>query len=241
MNENYGAEYASLYAEHWWWRSREAMIVDIIRRLNVPAPTTLLDVGCGDAVAFPSLSEFGTVVGFEIDRSLVRPENPFASDIYHAPLGDPSYRNWRFGVVTALDVIEHIARDSIAVADMVKMLLPGGYLVVTVPAFMSLWDSHDVINHHYRRYTVPELRSLLEPYGEVLDVRYLFHGLFFLKRAVRALNRVRPGAVVQHAKPRQWVNRAMQWGCLTEYQVFRRIPLPFGSSAVGILRSRATN
>jgi len=239
MNEDYGAEYASLYAEHWWWRSRESMIVDTIRRLKLPLPTKVLDVGCGDAVSFSALSEFGSVTGIELDRALVRAGNPHATFIHHAPLGDASYHDWRFGLITALDVIEHIERDDVAVSDMAKMLLPSGYLVLTVPAFMSLWDSHDVINHHYRRYTVSQIRSLLEPYGDVLDVRYMFHGLYFLKRAVGALNRARPGAVIQHAKPRPLVNKAMQLACVAEYRALRRIPLPCGSSVIGILRSRA--
>ena len=174
MNENYGAEYASLYAEHWWWRSRESMIVDVIRRLNVPVPTTVLDVGCGDAVAFPALSQFGTVVGIEIDRSLVSEGNPHAKMIHHEPLGDPVYRGRQFGLITALDVIEHIKDDRQAVADMVDMLIPGGILVVTVPAFMSLWDKHDVINHHFRRYTS----------RQVLDARGCPAGWLFFSRAL---------------------------------------------------------
>lgn len=238
MNENYGAEYASLYAEHWWWRSRESMIVDIIRRLNMPVPTTVLDVGCGDAVAFPALSQFGRVVGIEIDRSLVSEGNPYAKVIHHEPLGDPVYRRKQFGLITALDVIEHIEDDQQAVADMVHMLLPGGMLVVTVPAFMSLWDKHDVINHHFRRYTSREVLDLLSPHGDVLQVGYLFHSLYFLKRLVKAINVFRPGSVVQHAVPAGFVNRFMRRVCVQEYRWCRRLSVPFGSSVVGVLRRR---
>jgi trans-aconitate methyltransferase len=238
MNEDYGAGYASLYARHWWWRSRESMVVDLIRRLDLPKPAVVMDVGCGDAVTFPALSQFGPVEGIEIDRSLVSSGNPHTERIHHEPLGHAVYSGRKFGLITALDVIEHIEDDAQAVADMVEMLLPGGVLVVTVPAFMSLWDSHDVINHHFRRYTAKQLRARLAPHGKVLRVGYLFHSLYFLKRAVKAINVFRPGAVTQHALPSGFVNRIMERFCLAEYGVCRRLSVPFGSSVVGVLQRR---
>ena len=39
------------------------------------------------------------------------------------------------------------------------MLRPGGLIVVTVPAFQALWDNHDELNRHYRRYTAGSLRK----------------------------------------------------------------------------------
>ncbi len=33
------------------------------------------------------------------------------------------------------------------------MCKPGGWLLVTVPAYQALWSAHDEANHHYRRYS----------------------------------------------------------------------------------------
>lgn len=213
-------------------------MVELIRSRGIQSPTAVMDVGCGDAVAFEALSQFGPVEGIEIDRSLLSEGNPHASRIHHEPLGHAVYSGRKFGLITALDVIEHIENDAQAVADMVDMLLPGGVLVVTVPAFMSLWDKHDVINHHFRRYRACDLRSLLVPHGDVLQVGYLFHMVYFLKRVVKMLNVLRPGTVTQHSMPSDFVNRIMESFCIAEYRLCRRLSVPFGSSVVGVLQRR---
>jgi SAM-dependent methyltransferase len=235
MNEDYGKQYARLYAQHWWWRSREAMLVREIRRLHLPDGTEILDVGCGDALSFAVLSQFGRVRGIEVDASLVRADNPHRSDVFTAPLGDSQYADWQFDLITALDVVEHIEDDRKAIADMVAMLRPGGYLLMTVPAFMTLWDRHDEINHHFRRYDCNQVRKLLAGHGRVREVRYLFHGLFFLKGAFKLVNRISGGGLRQESVPPQPVNRVMQSLCLAEYFALRRLHLPFGTSVLAVV------
>jgi len=64
-----------------------------------------------------------------------------------------------FGLVTSLDVIEHVDEDRSALTEMYRVLKPEGLLLVTVPAHMFLWSGHDVALHHKRRYTEAELRE----------------------------------------------------------------------------------
>lgn len=239
MNQDYGREYAELYARHWWWRAREAILLDRLRRLDLPRSANILDVGCGDAVFFPALSQFGAVRGIEIDRSLVRPDNPYRDAIHHAPLGDAEYADWRFDLITALDVIEHIENDAAAIENLVAMLRPGGFLVLTVPAFMLLWDAHDERNCHYRRYRREGLRELLAPHGELRELRYLFHGLFFAKAAFRLVNGASGGRLRQHAVPPRPVNWAMQALCRAENRLLGPLGIPFGTSVLAVLQRTA--
>jgi SAM-dependent methyltransferase len=236
MNQDYGQEYADLYANHWWWRARESILLGHIRKLNLPKPADILDVGCGDAVFFPALSRFGNVRGIEIDRGLIRPDNPYRDAIHHAPLGDAEYTNWQFDLVTALDVIEHIEDDAAAIENLVAMLRPGGYLVLTVPAFMLLWDAHDERNHHYRRYRKEPLAGILSQHGELIEQRYLFHGLFFLKAAFRVFNGASGGKLKQHAIPSRPINWAMKSVCIAEQRLFGELRVPFGTSVLAILQ-----
>jgi hypothetical protein len=118
---------------------------------------------------------------------------------------------------------------------MVAMLRPGGYLLMTVPAFMTLWDRHDEINHHFRRYDCNQVRKLLAGHGRVREVRYLFHGLFFLKGAFKLVNRISGGGLRQESVPPQPVNRVMQSLCLAEYFALRRLHLPFGTSVLAVV------
>src|SRR3954447_23473916 len=178
MQKPYVLEYKRLYHEHWWWRSREAIVLRVLdESLPKRADLDVLDVGCGDGLFFPQLEPFGRVRGIEVDEELLDPEGPFRERISTRPLGEPAYRgeDWRFDLITALDVIEHIDDDRAAVSEMIGMLRPGGVIVATVPAFQTLWDQHDELNRHHHRYTSGSVRNLFEEQPVcLLQVRYLF-------------------------------------------------------------------
>lgn len=65
-----------------------------------------------------------------------------------------------FDTVFALNVVEHIFDDQLAVANCNKLLKKGGQLIVLVPAFQSLFNNFDIELEHYRRYTRIKLESL---------------------------------------------------------------------------------
>jgi hypothetical protein len=134
-------------------------------------------------------------------------------------------------------VIEHIEDDHRAVDDMLAMLRPGGKLVITVPASMKLWDRHDVINRHYRRYTYDTLRALLAGRGKILDLRHLFHALFLPKLAVAALNRSFKCEAAQHSIPAASINRIMESVGWLEYRTLRPLRIPFGTSLLAVLQA----
>ena len=75
-----------------------------------------------------------------------------ASDICNLP-----YASGSFNLVCALDVIEHIKDDKKALDEIYRVLKPGGYFLITVPAFNFLWGEHDEFNGHYRRYSKKEI------------------------------------------------------------------------------------
>ena len=47
-----------------------------------------------------------------------------------------------------MDVIEHIDDDAEALKSWIKKLNKGGYIIISVPAFMHLWSYHDNILEH---------------------------------------------------------------------------------------------
>lgn len=251
MDPGYRHRYRELYRSHWWWRARERLVVDVLRELNLRMGAAALDVGCGDGLLFPRLEELGTIGtirGIEIDRDLLDPHGPYQDRIHTEPLGHESYRSWRIDLITALDVLEHVDDDHAAVAEMARLLRPGGYLVLTVPAFMSLWSHHDDINHHRRRYCTERVRALLEPHGETLQLRYLFHALYVPKRLVAALewlrrrlggaNRASNAAIRQHALPPAPLNELLRACCYWESRLLRPLRLPLGTSILAVMRRK---
>ncbi|HBL75179.1 MAG: methyltransferase type 12 [Bacteroidetes bacterium GWF2_42_66] len=67
-----------------------------------------------------------------------------------------------FDTVFALNVIEHIENDKLAIANCKKLLKPGGQLIILVPAFQFLFNSFDRSLGHFRRYTQKSLICLFE-------------------------------------------------------------------------------
>jgi SAM-dependent methyltransferase len=241
MDEAYRAEYEQLYRAHWWWRAREAILIGVLRRRQPRPGAAILDVGCGNALSFAALEEFGAVRGIEVDARLLDNSAPVRARISTEPLGSPVYDDprWRFDVITALDVLEHIDDDRGALASMAGMLNPDGLMLITVPAFELLWDRHDEINHHRRRYTASGLKRCLLGCGvELLELRYLFRGLFIPKLLVRLWNTGRSRKVAQHAIPAPWVNRALERICMLEESILGRVPVPLGTSILAVAQRR---
>src|SRR2546426_10425650 len=82
---------------HWWWRARERLILDVLRRLRPGAGwSAILDVGCGDGLLFERFAEFGPVEGVEPDASLVASDGPYRDRIHVVPF-DRSFRPGRRG------------------------------------------------------------------------------------------------------------------------------------------------
>jgi 2-polyprenyl-3-methyl-5-hydroxy-6-metoxy-1,4-benzoquinol methylase len=68
------------------------------------------------------------------------------------------------GVIGAFDVIEHLDdnRNSCAASGKLR---PGGHLIITVPAHISLWCYFDEVAHHHRRYAPVEVECTLTAPG----------------------------------------------------------------------------
>ena len=64
-----------------------------------------------------------------------------------------------FGLVTAIDVLEHIEDDLGALREIKRVLKKGGLAILLVPAHPRLWSTRDVNLHHFRRYQAGELEG----------------------------------------------------------------------------------
>jgi SAM-dependent methyltransferase len=101
------------------------------------------------------------------------------ADVTKLPFGDES-----FHVVVCSEVLEHVADNRAAVRELVRVLKPGGDLVVTVPRFWPeriCWAIsrayHQEPGGHIRIYRKPELRKLLEAAGVRCRMIRYRHGL----------------------------------------------------------------
>jgi 2-polyprenyl-3-methyl-5-hydroxy-6-metoxy-1,4-benzoquinol methylase len=68
----------------------------------------------------------------------------------------------KFNTVFALNVVEHIENDSLAIANCYKLLKDGGSIIILVPAYQWLYNNFDKELYHFKRYVRKGLSKLLE-------------------------------------------------------------------------------
>jgi SAM-dependent methyltransferase len=88
-------------------------------------------------------------------------------ELRHAPSPD---WNEAFDYLFAFDVLEHIEHDLEALRQWREWLKPGGTLMLSVPARMSLWTAGDEWAGHFRRYEKQSLMELVQANGFEVDV-----------------------------------------------------------------------
>ncbi len=144
---------------HWWYRGRRLIVRAELDRLPLPAGARVLDAGCGSGRTLQELAGYGEVSGIELDPDAAA----FAAakgdgEVRVGRLEELPWEDGTFDLITCLDVIEHTPDDRLTLAELRRVSKPGGWLLVTVPAYQALWSLHDAANHHYRRYSRRSLR-----------------------------------------------------------------------------------
>ena len=173
---------------HWYYRAKLAALLDITHDLNC---RRVLDIGAGSgyfsrALLSRTAAESGTCVdlGYPADRT-----EQVAGKPLHFSCGIPASDA---DLVLMMDVIEHVEDDLAMVGDYVGKVTTGTHFIVTVPAFMWLWSGHDVFLEHYRRYTLPQLESVLARAGLTVERgHYFYGGVLPLVAGVRVGKRLR--------------------------------------------------
>ena len=176
---------------HWWYRGRRAVVNAELGRLPLPAGAHVLDAGCGSGRTLEDLVAYGEVTGIELDPdAAAAAAGRQVGDVHVGRLEELPFEDSSFDLITCLDVIEHIADDRSALSELRRVAKPGGWLLVTVPAYPRLWSLHDVANHHYRRYGRRALRLAAVDAGwEVKRVTSFNSVLLPAAAAVRVLQR----------------------------------------------------
>ena len=179
-------------------------------RFPVGPGDRVLDMGCGGGRhAFSVFTRGADVVALDLSHAdLVGVQEMLAAlaDEGQAPAGaradvirgsayDLPFADGSFDRVIAAEVMEHLPQDGRAMAELVRVLRPGGLIAVTVPRWLPekvCWwlsdDYHQVEGGHVRIYRGTELRAALERSGLRYDGAHHAHGLhapyWWLKCAV---------------------------------------------------------
>jgi len=178
---------------HAWFAGRTRAI---LAYLDAEMPTRradetrlVLDVGSGAGNMAHHLAHYGHVIGLDNNLRPLGVAAARALDICQGLGNGLPFASNRFDLVALLDTVEHIPDEFGVFAECLRVLKPGGALIVTVPALMWLWSYNDVINDHQRRYTAPELQHKLEMTG--FRVKRISYNNFFLFPLIAGLRLLR--------------------------------------------------
>lgn len=213
---------------HFWAGPRRRLLerrLELALRGRVGAA---IDLGCGlGAFTRRLLRHADSVVGVDghaaaLEQAALRSTEVIwvQGDVARTPFADR-----QFDVVCLLDVLEHTEPRAL-LAETARLLTPGGLLLLSVPAFPSLWSEIDTAAGHRCRYTRATLRREIEAAGLVWRSATHFQMTWFpllwiARRVVRLAprrQRAPASAVaallrrVNYAEVRLTAGAALPWG-----------------------------
>lgn len=228
---------------HWWYRGRRLIVRTELERLELSPGARILDAGCGSGRMLQELAAYGAVSGIELDPDAAS----FAAsrgmgDVEVGRLEELPWEEDTFDLVTSLDVIEHTADDRLTLAELRRVTKPGGWLLVTVPAYQTLWSLHDVANHHYRRYSRATLRVAAIEAGWSVARMTSFNGILLAPAAVVRLAQRGKQADSDYSPelklPPAWLNAVLERPLRAEARWLQRgRTLPAGLSLMALLQN----
>lgn len=241
MDINLHKQYQKVQEKHWWFKVRDKVLLDIISRyINVG--DAVLDFGCNYGHSVRLLKNNGyKSMGVDIsEEAITYGKSLNISDIYLT--SNKKFVKNSFDAVVATDVLEHIEDDKMAFDYIWSLVKSGGLVVITVPAFMFLWGVQDEVSHHFRRYRMHGLESLLGSVGDFELVKksyfntFLFLPIAFVRLVSRLFNvRSRNSDLSIN---NQFLNKLFFAIFNLERKILKYANFPIGTSALLVLRKR---
>jgi SAM-dependent methyltransferase len=234
-------EYGRMYdAEdrQWWYAGMRAISLALLRP-SVAAGARILDAGCGTGRNLAEFAGWARPAGVDLSEEALRFCRRRGVPAARGRVQSLPFPGEAFDAVTSFDVLYHrwIEDDSAAVAELARVLRPGGVLLVRVPALIMLWGAHDAAVHSRHRNTAREVRALLEGQGlRMVRLTYANTLLFPVIALRRALDRLtgREGSDVGFLPaPLEWAFGAL---LRLEARLLPRISFPLGASVFALAR-----
>ncbi len=238
---------ADAETRHFWFRGFRFFVAPLLREATRGiAAVKLLDCGCGTGANAEWLNRFGRAYGFDLSPVGVRIGHASGRRrLARATIAAVPFPSNAFDVVTSFDVIYSLETpdERAAVAEMYRVVKPGGFVIINVAAMESLRGDHSVLSREIRRYSRASLRTLLLDAGfSIVRLTYTNAVLFPLMFAGRALQRWRGLSVGDEAAtgeisvPPAPINALLTAALRLESVWLRAFDNPFGSSLLCLAR-----
>jgi ubiquinone/menaquinone biosynthesis C-methylase UbiE len=232
---------------HFWFRGFRRFVRPLLRQaVEGRSHPRLLDCGCGTGTNLMFLQEFGTPFGVDLTRrGLSLAQERGLSNLTRATVGSLPFPSNAFDVALSFDVLYCLddAVERQAIAEMHRVLKPGGALIVNAAALDMLKGDHSVLVSEVRRYTRRTLTQKLTAAGFRIErITYTNASLFPVTAGVRAIQRLRGvkadgGSRGDFYVPPAPINAAFSTALAMEARLIAAgVNMPIGSSVLCLAR-----
>lgn len=183
--------------QHWWIKTR-FLYIDKLFSFCRKEKIKVAEYGCGTGQNLWYLKERSSQskkvdLAIGIDPNLDNQfEAEWIDEKFKLSNDLNTFASNEADVVLAMDVLEHIDDQEEALNHWVSTLNEDGQILITVPAFKSLWSYHDEFLDHKRRYTKKDLEIVARKCG--LRPVYLSYAFGFLFPAVYIIRKLSKGS-----------------------------------------------
>ena len=225
------------YRDHWWFQSRKNIIEKIIKKNAKKKKLKILDFGSGSGVNLSMLSKYGHVSIFETHKETQK----YLKNLYKGTKFQVinSLNTHKFDLILMADVLEHIKNDKKQIKLLFKKLKKNGKILLTVPAFKSLFTHKDIILGHYRRYNIREIREIFKKF-RVLKLTYFNFFLFIPIALSLIFFKILKSNFIDSVekKPNSIINFILFIIFNAESKVINTFNFPFGISILGLFEKK---
>jgi SAM-dependent methyltransferase len=230
--------------QHFWFRGFRAFVTPLLRHAaEGRRHPRLLDCGCGTGANLELLDTFGHAYGFDLTEAGLRiGREAGRTRTARASVTAVPFPTAAFDIVTSFDVLYSLtdADEQTAIAEMYRLLKPGGFALVNVAAMRILRGDHSVLSHEIRRYTRADLRNRFLVERLTYTNATLFPALAIARSIQRRRGlRTEQNAVAEISVPPAPVNAIMTAVMHLEGLWLRAFDAPFGSSLLCLARKPA--
>jgi ubiquinone/menaquinone biosynthesis C-methylase UbiE len=231
---------------HFWFRGFRRFVTPLIEEaVQGRAGASILDCGCGTGHNLALLRRYGRTVGIDVTASgLAYAHRQGERAVAQASAVALPFGPGSFDVVTSFDVIYALPdrEEAAALAEMFRVVRPGGHLVINVAAMPLLTGNHSVLAGEVRRYSRASLADRLRTAGfEIRRMSYTNAAILPLVAAVRLVQRVsgHRQSAAEISIPPAPLNAALSGALRLEAAALRVVNMPFGSSLLALARRPA--
>lgn len=235
-------EYKNIFdneTSHFYYITNHEIILSLLKKYlpKNQHKLKILDAGCGTGLLAKKLEQFGFVTGLDISPEAIKFAKSRIKKLVRGSVDKLPFDKNTFDAVTSLDVIYHKAvNDKKALGEFLRVLKPGGILILRVPAIKWLNLKHDKYVHTRERYSKQELIEKLQNTGFLIQ-KVSFVNSVLLPLAI--LNQLKEKVFDEKiksgiSKTPKFTNALLTCILSLENKILNRTSLPFGLGIVAV-------